>query len=225
MSDLVFTSRLTWSGGRSSAGAVETGGQTLQFSVPASMGGLGVGTNPEELLTSAVGSCYTATLAAILDSRRLPAASIEVQVNTLVRDHPGPDARVARVTVNPTFTGAEPGREQDYEAAARAARERCFIGKHLAPQVSYKVGEIGFGDEAVSHTDVLDVRPLPAPRRHELIFSRLDGLTEGGAITLVNDHDPKPLHYQLEATQPGHFSWDYLERGPKEWRVRIARIA
>lgn len=24
---------------------------------------------------------------------------------------------------------------------------------------------------------------------------------------------------------PGRFSWDYLERGPAAWRVRIARIA
>ena len=225
MADLVFSTRLSWSGGRSSAGVVEAGGQNLQFSVPASMGGRGVGTNPEELLTGAVGSCYTATLAAILDSRRLPASSIDVHVNTLVADHPGPNARVAKITVNPTFVGAEGSREQNYETAARTARERCFIGKHLAPQVSYKVGEVGFASEAAPDTDVLDVRPLPPPRRHELIFSRLDGLTGGGAITLVNDHDPKPLHYQLEATQPGQFSWDYLERGPKEWRVRIARIA
>lgn len=98
MSDLLFTSKLSWSGGRSSSGVVETGGQSLQLSVPASMGGLGAGTSPEELISSAVGSCYTSTLAAILESRRLPAASIEVQVNTLVSDYPGPNARVARLT-------------------------------------------------------------------------------------------------------------------------------
>jgi uncharacterized protein (DUF2249 family) len=72
---------------------------------------------------------------------------------------------------------------------------------------------------------VLDVRTLPAPRRHELIFRALDELAGGAAITLVNDHDPKPLRYQLEATRPGNFSWDYVERGPEAWRVRIARIA
>jgi hypothetical protein len=38
MAELSFTSKLTWSGG--SQGVVETGGQSLQFSVPASMGGL-----------------------------------------------------------------------------------------------------------------------------------------------------------------------------------------
>lgn len=223
MAELSFTSKLTWSG--RSQGVVQTGGQSLQFSVPASMGGLGVGTSPEQLLLSAVGSCYTATVAGLTEARRLPAASIEVRVEGTVSDYPGPAARVSAITVNPTFVGIELGREKDYESAAMTARERCFIGKHLAPQVSYRVGEVEFAAETPSAGDVLDVRALPAPRRHELIFRTLDELAGGAAITLVNDHDPKPLHYQLEATRPGHFTWDYVERGPEAWRVRIARIA
>jgi uncharacterized protein (DUF2249 family)/organic hydroperoxide reductase OsmC/OhrA len=189
------------------------------------MGGVGEGTSPEELLLSAVGSCFTATLAGLTGARRLPAASIEVRVEGTVSDYPGPTARVSAITVNPTFVGIESGREKDYESAAMTARERCFIGKHLGPQVSYRVGEVEFAEETPSAGDVLDVRALPAPRRHELIFRTLDELAGGAAITLVNDHDPKPLHYQLEATRPGHFTWDYVERGPEAWRVRIARIA
>jgi uncharacterized protein (DUF2249 family) len=40
---------------------------------------------------------------------------------------------------------------------------------------------------------------------------------------LVNDHDPKPLRYQLEAEHAGRFTWDYLKAGPDVWRVRIGR--
>jgi uncharacterized protein (DUF2249 family) len=40
---------------------------------------------------------------------------------------------------------------------------------------------------------------------------------------LVNDHDPKPLRYQFEARHVG--TSDYLESGPKVWRVRIGRPA
>jgi peroxiredoxin-like protein len=224
MAELSFTSKLTWSGGRH-AGVVETGSQSLQFSVPASMGGVGEGTSPEELLLSAVGSCYTATLAGLTRARQLPASSIEVRVEGTVSDYPGPTARISTITVNPTFVGIESGREKDYESAAMTARERCFIGKHLAPQVSYRVDEVDFAEETPSASDVLDVRTLPAPMRHELIFRTLDELAGGSAITLVNDHDPKPLHYQLDATRPGNFSWDYVEKGPEAWRVRIARIA
>lgn len=223
MVELTFTSMLSWSGGRLSSGLVEAGGQSFQFSVPASMGGLGAGTNPEELLLSAVGSCYTATLAALLEAARLPAVSLEVRVDGTVSDYPSPVARVSAITVNPTFTGIQIGREREYESAAAKARVRCFIGGHLSPKVDYRVGRVDFAEAVAPPDDVLDVRALPAPRRHELIFGRLAELASGTAITLVNDHDPKPLYYQLEATQPGHFSWDYLEQGPEAWRVRIAR--
>jgi peroxiredoxin-like protein len=225
MAELKFASRLTWSGGKLGPGLVEAGGQSFQFSVPGSMGGLGTGTNPEELLLTAVGSCFTATLAAILDAARLPVASLQVRVEGIVTDYPGPLARVSTITVNPTFSGIEPGSENAYGQAAAKARERCFIGRHLDPQVTYQVGEIGFAEAPVSVGDVLDVRALPPPKRHELIFGRLAELAPGDAITIVNDHDPKPLRYQLDATQPGRFSWDYMERGPEAWRVRIARTA
>ena len=62
MAELSFQSGLKWSGGRLGSGRVAVGGEAFAFSVPASMGGLGTGTNPEELLLTAVGSCYTATL-------------------------------------------------------------------------------------------------------------------------------------------------------------------
>jgi peroxiredoxin-like protein len=225
MAELTFTSKLTWSGGRLSRGLVEAGGEVFGFSVPASMGGLGAGTNPEELLLSAVGSCYTATLAATLEAGHLPAASLKVRVDGRLSDYPGRSARVSTITVNPTFAGVEPGRSADYESAAGKARERCFIGSHLDPQVDYRVGDVAFVEASAEEPDVLDVRALPLAQRHELIFGRLGDLPAGSGITLVNDHDPKPLRHQLDATDPGRFSWDYLERGPAAWRVRIARIA
>lgn len=225
MAELSFQSRLSWSGGRQGTGQAEAGSERFAFSVPASMGGLGLGTNPEELLLSAVGSCYTATLAGILEASRLPVEEIRVRIDGEVSDYPSLQARVSRIVVNPTFLGGEVGREGEYEAAARNARERCFIGRHLGSQTEYEVGEIEFTKLEPVGGDVLDVRALPPPRRHQLIFGRLEELGRGAAITLINDHDPKPLYYQLEATQPGHFSWDYLEEGPEAWRVRIARIA
>ena len=72
---------------------------------------------------------------------------------------------------------------------------------------------------------VLDVRSEPPVRRHGLIFETFDRLDVGAAFVLVNDHDPKPLYYQLAAEQGGTFSWDYLEQGPEVWRVRIGRTA
>ncbi|MFP3901302.1 MAG: DUF2249 domain-containing protein [Acidimicrobiia bacterium] len=71
----------------------------------------------------------------------------------------------------------------------------------------------------------LDVRPMHPRVRHENIFDRLDQLPTGETLRLVNDHDPAPLRYQLDATRPGQFRWDYVERGPEEWAVDITSRA
>lgn len=72
---------------------------------------------------------------------------------------------------------------------------------------------------------MLDVRPMPPRERHETIFGQLDGLTTGDTLRLVNDHDPAPLRYQLEATRPGQFRWEYIESGPEEWAIDITSVA
>jgi uncharacterized protein (DUF2249 family) len=69
----------------------------------------------------------------------------------------------------------------------------------------------------------LDVRSLVPAQRHETIFERIDRLAFGASFVLINDHDPKPLYYQLEAEYPKQFSWAYLEKGPAVWRVEIGR--
>ena len=81
-------------------------------------------------------------------------------------------------------------------------------------------------DEVPSMPDtILDVRNERPARRHELIFESFDRLAAGDGFELINDHDPKPLYYPLEAEQTGRFSWEYLERGPETWGVRIGRTA
>lgn len=69
----------------------------------------------------------------------------------------------------------------------------------------------------------VDVRTLVPALRHRKIFELVNQLAVGNAFTLINDHDPKPLYYQLEAEYPQQFSWTYLEKGPEVWRVQIGR--
>lgn len=69
----------------------------------------------------------------------------------------------------------------------------------------------------------IDVRSLIPAQRHAKIFHLVGELTAGDSFVLVNDHDPKPLYYQLEAEHPGEFSWTYLEKGPAVWKVEIGK--
>ena len=76
-----------------------------------------------------------------------------------------------------------------------------------------------------SNANVVDVRSLVPAQRHAKIFQLVNALAHGASFILVNDHDPKPLYYQLEAEYPKQFSWTYLERGPEVWRVEIGKLA
>jgi uncharacterized protein (DUF2249 family) len=70
----------------------------------------------------------------------------------------------------------------------------------------------------------IDVRQIPGPQRHPLIFRTFEALHPGEALELLNDHDPFPLHDQFSFMKRGQFSWEYLEQGPDLWRVRIGKI-
>jgi len=72
---------------------------------------------------------------------------------------------------------------------------------------------------------VLDLRQTPRERRHSTVFYAFDTLPVGEAFYLVNDHDPRPLHGQMEQRRPGELSWEYELRGPHEFRIRISRVA
>ncbi|MCK9480598.1 MAG: DUF542 domain-containing protein [Bacteroidia bacterium] len=81
------------------------------------------------------------------------------------------------------------------------------------------------GTSAASNDDEnkLDVTQLPPARKHPTIFERFDALTGGKWLTIYNDHDPKPLYYQLMAERGNIFTWEYLEQGPQWWIVRITK--
>lgn len=71
----------------------------------------------------------------------------------------------------------------------------------------------------------IDVREIAPRTRHPLIFDAFYRLEPGEALRLVNDHDPKPLYYQLKAEEPGKVGWEYLEEGPEVWQVLITKLA
>ena len=71
--------------------------------------------------------------------------------------------------------------------------------------------------------NILDVTVLEPKQKHPTIFIRFDKLSEGESLTLHNDHDPKPLYYQLLGERGNIFTWEYLEEGPQSWKVKISK--
>lgn len=69
----------------------------------------------------------------------------------------------------------------------------------------------------------LDVRPMAPRDRHPAIFNLWAKLTNGESFLLTNDHDPLPLYYQFACEHTGTFRWEYRQRGPELWQVRLTK--
>ena len=89
-----------------------------------------------------------------------------------------------------------------------------------------RIGRTTNADMQATVSEVLiDVRNIVPRERHPRIFSTWEGLPDGGAIRLVNDHDPLPLYYQFAVEWAGGFHWEYVEQGPVEWAIDITSRA
>jgi uncharacterized protein (DUF2249 family) len=45
----------------------------------------------------------------------------------------------------------------------------------------------------------LDVRDIPPAKRHPQIHDAFEALDSGDTLRIVNDHEPKPLFYEMQA--------------------------
>ena len=73
--------------------------------------------------------------------------------------------------------------------------------------------------------NTLDLRDLPPPERHPMIHEMFAALDSGESLTLVNDHEPKPLFYELQA-EVKEFDADNYEveqRGPTEFVATLPK--
>lgn len=72
----------------------------------------------------------------------------------------------------------------------------------------------------------LDVRSVPKPERHALIFAAYDDLEVGRALVLVNDHEPRHLREEFDRELAGGFAWESLGAAEDgSHRVRIVKAA
>ena len=69
----------------------------------------------------------------------------------------------------------------------------------------------------------LDVTRLAPKDKHPTIHRCLAELLDGETLRIYNDHDPRPLKFEIEADFPGMFSWNYVDNGPDVWRVDIGK--
>lgn len=65
----------------------------------------------------------------------------------------------------------------------------------------------------------LDVRDIPPIDRHPKIHQAFEELSSGETLTILNDHEPKPLFYEFQAEVESFDAenYDVEQRGPTEF--------
>ncbi|MFB6109905.1 MAG: DUF2249 domain-containing protein [Halodesulfurarchaeum sp.] len=83
--------------------------------------------------------------------------------------------------------------------------------------------ELQVADEHSDDPVEFDVRELPPDSRHEVLTGTFDRLSPGGEFILINDHDPKPLYYELRSMHGDRVQWEYRTRDAGSWEVKIGK--
>ncbi len=70
---------------------------------------------------------------------------------------------------------------------------------------------------------IINVPQLEPRLKHATIFKVFDELNEGESLVIHNDHDPKPVYYQLLNERGDIFTWQYLQEGPEWWDIKVTK--
>ena len=143
MSTFEYPVQVDWNGGRTGSGKVHLQRSDVQFgvSVPVEFQGPGIGTNPEELLASAIVSCYCITFGIIATNRKLPVEHILVDAIGVVEQN-GATFTYREVTIKPKITvfpsADEVAVQNVYEMAIRTD-QYCIVGNAVRDKVLIKI--------------------------------------------------------------------------------------
>lgn len=74
-------------------------------------------------------------------------------------------------------------------------------------------------------TTTLDLRDVPPPERHPKIMDRFAELDSGESLTLINDHEPRPLFYEMKAEVDAFDpeGYEVEERGEQEFVATLPK--
>ncbi|MFP7159432.1 OsmC family protein [Priestia aryabhattai] len=129
MSDLKTNLKTVWYGNTKGNGRIQVNDLETNIAIPESLGGSGEGAEPKGLLVSSAIACYTMTLVAMLEARKLPVAEF-------VMDSEASNSKEERfkITHYPHIILSADATEDQIQAANRAivaADKGCAVGNML----------------------------------------------------------------------------------------------
>ena len=85
MEDIQYRIKAWWSSGRTGIARTDSAPSAIHFTAPPQFGGLEGRWTPEDLLLTAVASCYTTTFRALAENSKFEYADLEVEVEATAR--------------------------------------------------------------------------------------------------------------------------------------------
>lgn len=140
MAEHLFHYEGNWSGGRKGKGKIASGNLSSVITTPASMGGPGEGTNPDELLVSAAGSCYLMTLAFGLEREGISPEELSITSSGTASDEGG--LHFKEIVHYPKIvlpTDADEQLETKVHELVKRSESRCMVSKALSGNVDVVV--------------------------------------------------------------------------------------
>jgi peroxiredoxin-like protein len=117
-------------------------GGTLSYGVSVSLGGKAGRSNPEEMLIAAVVSCYSITLALLIEKRRLtPAPRIEMDADGVMIRNPDRTLKFTELHLKPKIYAAhfDAVAQEKIVEMAHKAEQYCVISNALRGNVEITV--------------------------------------------------------------------------------------
>lgn len=126
-----------WASGQSGLAKSDSAPNAIHFAAPAQFGGIEGRWTPEDLLMSALASCFTTTFHAIADSCKFDYNDLEVEAEGIVRKQ-GTGYTFCEIVLRPSLTIPDEDKRERAVTLLQKAKELCLVSRALAPSQSFE---------------------------------------------------------------------------------------
>jgi peroxiredoxin-like protein len=144
-----------WSSGRTGLAKSDSAPNAIHFTAPPEFGGLEGRWTPEDLLLSAVATCYTTTFHALADYSKLEYADLEVEVEGVIRKTDSGYA-FTEILIRPNLTISSDGEQTRALRLLQKAKTACLVSRALAVEQKFEP-RVQAGEPRVEFSQVLPV--------------------------------------------------------------------
>lgn len=146
-----------WASGKNGLAKCDSAPNAIHFAAPPQFGGIDGRWSPEDLLLSAVASCFTTTFQAIAEYSRFDFTDLAVEAGGCVRKVASGYA-FEEITIRPTLSIANAEEQSRADRLLAKAQQLCLVSRALAVPIKFEpTVRTKIGPEAI------DIGVNPAP--------------------------------------------------------------